>query len=281
MRNILSTALVALIVGSLAGVTVSTLAQSEPSKDRAVTPAAKVANADKVDGKHAVNYTNLPGKRAKKLVATNWKGELPPNIVRPKWKSIQGKPASFADGEISWSEVTDKPTIPGGSVAWPDVTDKPAAFADGAIGWGEVQNKPGILADNQIGWGEVQNKPGILADNQIGWGEVKNKPAGFADGVDDRGVTGIKLIYVEVKRTLAPGKDFADIARCPAGSKVTGGGFYSGKVFGFEAIRSHPLNDLSGWAAGGRNPTNSDMPVSTTAVCMQITPSGALTTATK
>jgi hypothetical protein len=249
-----------------------------------------------VDGKHAVSYTNLPGKRANKISATNSNGELPPNIVRPMWNLIQDKPATFADGTVSWSEVTDKPTIPGDSVAWPDVTDKPAAFADGVIGWGEVQNKPGILddnqigwgevenkpgilADNQIGWGEVQNKPGILDDNQIGWGEVENKPAGFADGVDDQGVTGIKLTFVEVKRTLAPGKDFADIARCPAGAKVTGGGFYSGAVFGFEAIRSHPLNDLSGWVAGGRNPTSSDMPVATTAICMQITPSGALTTA--
>jgi hypothetical protein len=262
MRNILSTALVALIVGTLAGATVSTLAQSEPSKDRLVAPAAKVGNADMVDGKHAVSYTNLPGKRANKISATNSNGELPPNIVRPMWNLIQDKPATFADGTVSWSEVTDKPTIPGDSVAWPDVTDKPAAFADGVIGWGEVQNKPGILDDNQIGWGEVENKP-----------------AGFADGVDDQGVTGIKLTFVEVKRTLAPGKDFADIARCPAGAKVTGGGFYSGAVFGFEAIRSHPLNDLSGWVAGGRNPTSSDMPVATTAICMQITPSGALTTA--
>jgi hypothetical protein len=216
MRHLISTALVALIIGALAGATMSGVAQepsnTDPPDDRAFEVAG--INADRVDGKHAIGSTYDSNLRKNKLVATNKQGLLPSNIVKPKW-------------------------------------------------------------------GLIRNKPGILADGQVGWGEVNNKPGGFADGVDNAGVTGIKLTYVEVKRTLAPGKDFADIAKCPTGAKVTGGGFYSGGVFGFEAIRSHPLSDLSGWASGGRNPTSSDMPVSTTAVCMQITPSGALTTATK
>jgi hypothetical protein len=105
-------------------------------------------------------------------------------------------------------------------------------------------------------------------------------PGGFADGVDHAGVTGIKLTFVEVKRTLAPGAQFLDEAKCPSGAKATGGGFYSGGVFGYEPVRSHPEPDLSGWVGAGRNPTSSNMPVATFAICMQVT-GGTFTTATK
>jgi len=43
--------------------------------------AAKVRNADKVDGKHAVGAKAGPAKRAGKLVATDRTGHLPPDII--------------------------------------------------------------------------------------------------------------------------------------------------------------------------------------------------------
>lgn len=96
MRQIVSTAIVAVIVGALAGATMSAVAQNEPAAERAVEPAG--LNADKVDGRHAVKYTNQRGVRRGKLVATNNKGELPSNIVRPFWGLLRNTPAGFADG---------------------------------------------------------------------------------------------------------------------------------------------------------------------------------------
>lgn len=73
-----------------------------------ITPTAGL-NADTVDRKHAVAATNNKAKRAKKLVATNQRGLLPANIVRPLWGLIQGIPAVLADGVVGWGEVANKP----------------------------------------------------------------------------------------------------------------------------------------------------------------------------
>jgi len=96
MRQVMSTALVALIIGALAGATMGAVAQSEPAAERAIDTAG--LNADKVDGRHAVKYTNQMGVRRGKLVAKNNKGELPSNIVRPFWGLVRNMPAGFADG---------------------------------------------------------------------------------------------------------------------------------------------------------------------------------------
>ena len=95
MRQVISTAVVAVIVGALAGATMSAVAQAPA--ERAITPAAGI-NAATVDGKSAVGYTNKKRVRRGKLVATNRQGELPSNIVRPFWGYIKNKPAGFADG---------------------------------------------------------------------------------------------------------------------------------------------------------------------------------------
>lgn len=97
MRHVVSTAFVALLVGALAGVTASALAQT-PAEQAIGPSVVTVANADKVDGKHAVGYTAKRSKRAGKLVATDAEGMLPPNIVEPFWAAIQNTPAGFADG---------------------------------------------------------------------------------------------------------------------------------------------------------------------------------------
>jgi len=57
------------------------------------------ANADSVDGQHAVKYSTKKSKRANKLVATNAAGYLPSNIVKPRWGYIKNKPAGFADNK--------------------------------------------------------------------------------------------------------------------------------------------------------------------------------------
>ena len=106
MRQILSTALVAVIVGALAGATMSAVAQAPA--ERAITPAAGI-NAASVDGKSAVGYTNKKNVRRGKLVATNKVGELPSNIVRPFWGYIKNKPGILADDQISWGEVMGTP----------------------------------------------------------------------------------------------------------------------------------------------------------------------------
>ncbi len=55
MRQIISTAVVAVIVGALAGATMSAVAQAPA--EQAITPAAGI-NAATVDGKSAVGYTD-------------------------------------------------------------------------------------------------------------------------------------------------------------------------------------------------------------------------------
>ena len=110
MRQILSTALVAVIVGALAGMTAGTMAQAPAETERITTPAG--FNADKVDGKHAVRATKTLRLRAKKLVATDRTGFLPDNIVKPMWHLIKNKPAVLADGQVSWSEIAGRPAPP-------------------------------------------------------------------------------------------------------------------------------------------------------------------------
>lgn len=90
LRLVLVAALTAsLLAGGVTGV----LAQSDDS----VTPAAGV-NADRVDGKHAVDSDAIKKHRANKLVATDEDGYLPPNILKPLWRLVQDVPAAFADG---------------------------------------------------------------------------------------------------------------------------------------------------------------------------------------
>ena len=55
-------------------------------------------NADTVDGRHAIGATANKAARAYKLVATNRYGQLPSNIIRPRWRELKGVPAGFRDG---------------------------------------------------------------------------------------------------------------------------------------------------------------------------------------
>ena len=109
------------LVGSVAP---ASLAQDDVSTSAGV-------NADRVDGKDAVSATGKKKARAGKLVATDTKGYLPSNILRPLWGLIQGLPGILADGQVSWGELLGIP----------------ADLADGQVGWGEVGNKPIGFAD--------------------------------------------------------------------------------------------------------------------------------------
>jgi hypothetical protein len=156
MRRIISTTLVAVSLVTLTAAGV--VAQSEPAVEQAIVPAG--LNADKIDGRHAVGHGASARKRAGKLVATNKRGQLPSNIVKPAWRLILGKPAAFRDGRITW-------------------------------------------------------------------GEVQDKPPGFADGVDDVGVTAvrIKTVTSTTPLVLTPGTYGQDTVDCPAGFLAVGGGY--------------------------------------------------------
>ena len=108
IRQLLTTALVAVVAGSLAGVTSAALAQEAESAPEAGYETAGL-DADTVDGRHAIGATGNKALRAKKLVATNRYGMLPSNIIRPRWKELKGRPADFLDGVIGWGEVRNKP----------------------------------------------------------------------------------------------------------------------------------------------------------------------------
>lgn len=159
MRQLLSTALVACIVGALAGASFGAVAQA-PAEP--IAPAA--INADTVDGLSAVKATSKKAKRKNRLVAADAKGFLPSNIVKAQWGLISGKPAFLADGVVGWNEVAGMP----------------AALADGLVGWGEVQGIPAGFADgvDNVGYASatqptIYNLPGagdlwVYADVPIG-----------------------------------------------------------------------------------------------------------------
>ncbi len=129
MRQLVSTALVACIVGALAGASFGAMAQA-PAEPPVTTTAL---NADTVDRLSAVKATSKKARRKNKLVATDSKGFLPANIVKAKWGLIGGKPAFLADDQIAWNEVQGIP----------------ASLADGQIGWARWLASPRV---SPTGW---------------------------------------------------------------------------------------------------------------------------------
>jgi len=213
MRKIISTTIAAV---SLVAVTaVGAVAQSEPTAEQAITPAG--LNADKVDGRHAVGHGASARKRAGKLVATNRRGQLPSNIVKPAWRLIIGKPAAFRDGRITW-------------------------------------------------------------------GEVQNKPGGFADGVDDEGVTAvrIKTVLSTTPLQLVASETGGDEVDCPAGFLAVGGGWtINGWVEYVSVYRSYALDadtwEIRAWRPSGAPGTST---IYAQVHCLRAEP-GGLTVAAK
>ena len=169
MRQLLSTALVACIVGALAGASFGAVAQA-PAEPPVTTTAL---NADTVDGLSAVKATNKKTKRKNKLVATDAKGFLPANIVKAKWGLIGGKPAFLADGQVGWNELAGIP----------------AALADGQVGWGEVSGIPAGFADG--------------VDN-VGYASATQPATYQVNGNDTRYVWADTPIGTDVELTVIP-----------------------------------------------------------------------------
>jgi hypothetical protein len=82
MRQVLSTAIVALVVAALTAVTVSAMAQSE--RESVTLAAVSDIDAHQVDGRHAVGAGASRARRAGKLVATDADGYLPSDILSPR-----------------------------------------------------------------------------------------------------------------------------------------------------------------------------------------------------
>jgi len=161
MRQVLSTAITAMTVAALTAVTVSALAQDAPTAERTVSPAAvSNINAHRVDGKHAVGFTNKRLARRNKLVATNKGGWLPSNIVQPLWGLIKNKPAGFADGVddtgVTGLKVT-KVTGPLGTACTTSMmcTAPPAVCPEGSVIVGGGSSIAGIVGDTAL----LQSRP--------------------------------------------------------------------------------------------------------------------------
>ncbi len=115
-------------------------------------------------------------------------------------------------------------------------------------------------------------------------------PASLADGVDDAGVTGLKVI-----RAYGPGTTIYANATgtaygratvtCPAGSKVTGGGFFASNALDFHLGTSLP-SDTTTWYVDGYNTEpngagGTSVTIQALAICMSVEPAGAFTSAKK
>ena len=111
------------------------------------------------------------------------------------------------------------------------------------------------------------------------WNAIPNIPAGFADGVDDAGVTGLKVTQYSRSSTIA-----ANISQgitspnCPPGSRVVGGGHatYSGGVFPYLSIPSGNY-----WFAAFDNTTNYAATIEAYVICLSTEPAGNITIAKK
>lgn len=114
MRQVISTALVAVVVSLVTVTAAGVLAQETESRPIEPAAVAKI-NADRVDGKHAVGARASRTQRAGKLVATNAQGYLPANILqdRPvtqiKITRVESPYTSLAAGGQGYAEA-DCPT---------------------------------------------------------------------------------------------------------------------------------------------------------------------------
>lgn len=118
MRQLVSTAIVAVMVSLLTVTVAGALAQDQapPTSRRPVEPAAVSAvNADRIDGRHAVGAYASRAKRAGKLVATNESGHLPRNIIDGVVTKIRITYASAQSTVPASSTGTVTATCPAGS----------------------------------------------------------------------------------------------------------------------------------------------------------------------
>jgi hypothetical protein len=124
------------------------------------------------------------------------------------------------------------------------------------------------------------------ADNPVHWNQLQGVPGGIADGVDNEGITAIKLTRVQGSSVTVAAATPVNVYEasasipCPPGATVTGGGAFSSSRY-MNITTSCPA-DAATWLVFV---TNTDQTSSHTfnayAICMSIEPAGALTTARK
>jgi hypothetical protein len=123
-----------------------------------------------------------------------------------------------------------------------------------------------------------QGDPGAKGDpGPADWNVIPNVPTGFADGMDNEGVTAVKLTRLHgASVSVAPDAWGIASVSCPSGSKVTGGGPWSGTKL------LHTTNSIptpSGWEVAAHNTGGGSYTLQAWAVCMSVEPAGAFTTA--
>ena len=126
------------------------------------------------------------------------------------------------------------------------------------------------------------NSNGYLPSNILKpqWRVIQNMPGGFADGVDNAGIAGARVIRVTgPNEPIAPGEEASSTASCPSGSVVVGGGGY-GSHRTVHLSTSYPA-DGSSWRAHGTNTSTGDKTIRAYAMCLSTLPSGLVTTAGK
>ena len=129
------------VIAYLIAVAMVLVVAAAPTVARTVDPVASEVvlaaegDADTVDGRDAVKFTNNRNERAGKLVAANHRGYLPANIVKPYWGNIKNMPAGFAD------DVDDQGVV---KLQVRIVQSAPRALAPGAAG--------SVRADCDPGW---------------------------------------------------------------------------------------------------------------------------------
>jgi hypothetical protein len=188
-------------------------------------------------------------------------------------------PASLAQDDVTPSAGLNADKVDGKDAV--AATGKAAQRANKLV----ATNKQGLLPANILRplWSLLQGIPAVLADGQVSWGEVANPPAGFADGVDDAGVTGVKLTKSYGPLVSVPVNDSKTAtADCPSDSRVTGGGFSVTFADKDTALLYSLPEDADTWIIGVSNFSDTHtFSIRAVAVCMSVEPAGALTVASK
>jgi hypothetical protein len=126
----------------------------------------------------------------------------------------------------------------------------------------------------------VQGDQGAKGDpGPADWNVIPNVPTGFADGMDNEGVTAVKLTRMHgASVSVAPDAWGIASVSCPSGSKVTGGGAWSGTRL-LHTTNSIPTS--GGWEVAAHNTGGGSATLQAWAVCMSVEPEGAITMAKK
>jgi hypothetical protein len=114
------------------------------------------------------------------------------------------------------------------------------------------------------------------------WNAIPNKPAGFADGVDNDGVTAVRIRTVTstTPATVGAGNIGEDTVDCPAGFLAVGGGYTAGGNALLNVFISQPA-DADTWRVAGTLPPNEpSADLYAQVICLRAEP-GGLTVAAK